>query len=110
MQIDDLVFAGFNSRVAALDKRSGDIVWDWKAPTGHGYVSLLLDGEQLFVSVNGYQYCLDPRTGGELWMNKMSGFGFGVTSLATTRGATDHAQLQQAAAAAAAAAAASTST
>ena len=109
MKIDELVFAGFNSRVAALDRRTGDIVWDWRAPTGSGYVSLLLDGDQLFVAVRGYQYCLDPLTGDQLWFNRMEGFGYGISCLTTTRGNTDQTLLLQAAADAAAAAAAATS-
>ena len=104
MKIDELVFAGFNSRVAALDRRTGDIVWDWRAPTGSGYVSLLLDGDRLLVAVDGYQYCLDPLTGDQLWCNRMAGFGFGISCLATTRGNTDQTLLLQAVADAEAAA------
>ena len=31
--------------------------------TKSGYVTLLLDGDRLIVSTNGYIYCLDPLTG-----------------------------------------------
>ena len=44
MNTADLVFVGFNRRVAALNRRTGDIVWEWKASNGTAYVSLLLDG------------------------------------------------------------------
>ena len=40
----------------------------------------------LIVSVDGYMYGLDPLTGGQLWYNPMTGFGSGVTSLASVRG------------------------
>ena len=50
---DALLFVGFNRRVAALDKKTGEIRWEWKAPQGHGYVSLLLDGDRLFASADG---------------------------------------------------------
>ena len=83
--LKDLVFAGLNSRVAALDSNTGDIIWDWTAPKPwkRGYVSLLLPNEtHLFVSVNGYTYCLDPLNGKQLWFNELKGFGEGVTSLA----------------------------
>ena len=36
--LDDLVFAGFNSQVLALDRYSGEVVWDWKAPKGRASV------------------------------------------------------------------------
>ncbi len=107
MRNTEMVFIGFNGKAAALDRRSGAILWQWSAPKGAGYVSLLLDGDSLFAAVNGYTYCLDPRTGQQLWFNPMKGFGFGVTSIATAAGHTPHAELaerqaeqQQAAAAA----------
>jgi len=103
---ESYIFVGFNRRVAALDRRSGEVVWEWRAPKGHGYVSLLLDGVLLFAAVQGYIYCLDPRTGEQLWLNPMRGFGHGVTCIATAGGHTDHGILQQAAHATAQAAAA----
>jgi outer membrane protein assembly factor BamB len=113
MPLQDLVFVGFNSRVAALDRETGEIVWDWRAakPKFGGYVTLLLDGDRLIVSVNGYMYCLDPATGEQLWYNETSGFGTGVTSIASIRGHSSSevmAVAQQIAQAAAAASAGST--
>ncbi|MBI1371854.1 MAG: hypothetical protein GC159_03720 [Phycisphaera sp.] len=84
MTIDpgNLVFVGFNSHVVALDRDSGKIAWDWSAPHGSGYVSLLLiDDRHLIASVNGYTYCLDPCSGGQVWYNGLSGMGMGVTSI-----------------------------
>jgi outer membrane protein assembly factor BamB len=112
MSLQDLVFVGFNSRVAALERETGEIVWDWQAakPKYGGYVTLLLDGERLIVSVNGYMYCLDPATGEQLWYNETKGFGTGVASIASVRGhssAEVMAMAQQIAQAAAAASAGS---
>ncbi len=104
---DALLFVGFNKRVAALDKKTGEIRWQWKASQGHGYVSLLLDGDRLFASVDGYTYCLAASTGDQLWFNPMKGFGTGVTSLACGGGHSQHSVLGQAAAAAASSAASS---
>jgi hypothetical protein len=56
--------------------------------------------------VNGYTYCLDPRTGEQRWYNELLGFGTGVRSIATL-GKTNLRDLVLAAAAAAAASAAS---
>lgn len=86
MNLSDLVFSGFNRRVAALDRRSGSIVWQWRAPKGSAYVSLLLDSGILIVAVDGYMYGLDPLTGAQLWFNPMQGFGTGVTSLVSLNG------------------------
>ena len=78
--LDQLVFVGFNSRVLALDRESGEIVWTWQAskPRNGGYVTMLLDDDRLVVSVMGYMYCLDPSTGEQLWYNETKGFGTGV--------------------------------
>lgn len=81
-----LVFAGFNSRVVALDRETGETLWQWKSPSGTGYVTVLLDGDRLIVSVMGYTYCLDPLTGNQLWFNSLSGCGVGVVSLASVNG------------------------
>ena len=64
LTIQDLAFVGFHSRVLALDRDTGEIVWDWKSPKGtSSYVAVLLDGDRLIVSVQGYMYCLDPING-----------------------------------------------
>lgn len=85
MQLTDLVFTGFNKRVAAVHRETGELVWEWKAPQS-GYVTLLLDGDRLIVSVNGYLHCLHPLTGQRLWTNDLPGFGTGVATLASVRG------------------------
>ena len=105
MQISDLVFTGFNRRVAALDRTTGEIVWQWKADEGMKYVTLLLDGDVLIVSVDGYMYGLEALSGVQLWSNPMPGCGTGVASLASVRGGS---QSPMAAAEADAAAAAAT--
>ncbi len=97
MDIQGMLFVGFNKRVAALDRDSGNIVWQWTAPDGTGFVALLLDGDRLFASVNGYTYCLDPLNGNQLWANPMKGFGHGTATLATVRGHSSHAILGEAA-------------
>ena len=86
----DFVFVGFNSHVAALDRYTGEVIWQWKSPKGScSFVSLLLDEDRLIASVNGYMYCLDPLTGGQVWMNPMKGFGLGMPSMVSVRGATE---------------------
>ena len=111
MTLEDLVFVGFNSRVLALDRDSGEIVWTWQAskPRSGGYVTQLLDGDRLVVSVNGYLYCLDPLTGEELWFNETKGFGTGVASIVSVRGQSSQESIAMAAEAAQQAAAASAS-
>jgi len=82
--IADLLFVSFNSRVCALNRDTGNLLWHWKSSKGRSnYVSILVDDEQLFVSIDGYTYCLDPYTGREIWFNPLKGFGYGIPTLAT---------------------------
>ncbi|MEK6676567.1 MAG: PQQ-binding-like beta-propeller repeat protein [Planctomycetota bacterium] len=96
MEIEDLIFVGFNSRVAALDRNTGDIVWSWKAPKGTGFVAVLLDTDRLIASVDGYTYCLDPRTGSTMWENHLKGLGTGVPCLASVAGQSSYPILAEA--------------
>ena len=109
MKSNDLIFVGFNRRVAALNRQTGELVWQWKATRGQSYVSLLLDGDLLVVAVDGYMYGLNPSSGEELWFNEMSGFGTGVTSLVSAAGAASNSAVLSAAAKAAAQAASQSS-
>src|SRR3954467_11103686 len=106
MTIDQLIFVGLNGYAVALDRDTGEIVWS-NDQMKRGYVSLLLDGDQLIVSTNGYMYCLDPLTGDILWHNPLRGYGGGApTAITSARGQTpQHLTIQAAAAIAAAAAA-----
>jgi hypothetical protein len=85
-----LVFVGFNSRVAAINRHTGETVWQWKSAKGTSdYVALLLDDDQLIVSVQGYTYSLNPLTGDQQWFNPMKGFGYGIPSLASINGSSN---------------------
>jgi outer membrane protein assembly factor BamB len=88
-KLSDLLFVGFNGRVVALNKFSGERAWDWAskaAPLGPvGSIALLVDGERLFVSIFGYTYCLDALTGEERWTNPLEGMGVGAATLACAR-------------------------
>jgi outer membrane protein assembly factor BamB len=84
MSLQDLLFVGFNGRVVALEQRSGELVWDWKCPKPVGQmVAVLVQGERIYASSDGYTYCLDAISGEQLWDNPLKGMGTGVPCLAT---------------------------
>lgn len=85
MWIDQLVFVGLRGYVIALDRDTGEIVWN-NSELNSGPVSLLLDGDRLIVSTNGYIYCLNPLTGQVVWSNPLRGYGVGIAHLASVRG------------------------
>ena len=101
MNFDHLIFVGLNGYALALNRDSGEIVWS-NDQMKSGYVTLLLDGDRLIASTNGYIYCLDPATGDIRWHNPLKGYGMGApTALASVRSDGMHLLIQQAAAAAA---------
>jgi outer membrane protein assembly factor BamB len=106
MTVDQLIFVGLNGYALALDRDTGAIVWS-NDKMKSGYVSLLLDGDRLIASTNGYIYCLSPLTGEIKWDNPLKGYGMGApTALTSVRGASSQVLTQQAAAATAEAASA----
>ena len=56
MAFSELIFVGLNGYAAALDRDTGELVWS-NNQMRSGYVTLLLDGDRLIVSTNGYIYC-----------------------------------------------------
>jgi outer membrane protein assembly factor BamB len=112
IKLEDIVFVGFNKQVIALDRYTGEKKWDWKSPKGTGYPTMLLDGDRLIVSVQGYTFCLEPTTGALVWENELKGHGTGITCVVSTRGSSSGAvqQIHVAAAAAAASTGAGVST
>jgi outer membrane protein assembly factor BamB len=85
LAVNELVFVGLNGRVVALDRETGDEVWKWEPATrGHkGFVALVVDGDRVLVSDNGYIYCLEATTGRQLWHNPLTGYGTGIAVVAT---------------------------
>lgn len=83
--IDDLIFVGLRGYAIAVHRDTGAVVWT-NSEMNSGYTSVLLDGDRLVVSTNGYLYCLDPLTGQTRWRQPLKGYGTGVTSLASSRG------------------------
>lgn len=84
--LEDMIFVAFNSRVFAIDRYDGSQLWKFKVPKGGGFVALLLDGDRLVVSSNGYTHGLDPWRGTLLWTQEFPGEGMGIPSLASVRG------------------------
>jgi hypothetical protein len=95
--VEQLIFVGLNGYALALDRDSGEIVWS-NNEMRSGYVTLLLDGDRLIASTNGYLYCLDPLTGRIRWHNPLTGYGAGApTAVTSARGQSPASLIQQAA-------------
>lgn len=83
--LSQVLFVGGHGYVAAIEKGEGKEIWRSSLKgSGYKYVTVLLEGNQLFAASGGKLYCLSPDTGEELWFNAMPGLGYGIYSFATT--------------------------
>lgn len=82
MRISELVFVGIGKSVVALNRATGEPVWE-KRLKGYDFVNVVLDGGRLFATSAGEISCLDPLTGDVLWHNPLKGFGTGLATIAT---------------------------
>jgi len=82
------IYAAFNGRVFALDRRDGSILWRWETPKGN-FVTLLPDGDQLLVCSDGYLWALRAEDGLCLWSQPFKGEGTGIPFLASPRSSSE---------------------
>ena len=82
----DYLFAGTYGHVLALDKATGEAVWNTSLPgTGYSVVSIVLADGNLFCASGGRVFALDPQTGDIVWENGLPGMGMGLVYLTTAR-------------------------
>ena len=97
-----VVFVGTNGAVVALDRNSGEKLWETSLK-GSDFVSVTVQDGDLFAASRGRVYRLNPSSGDILWVNDLKGLGYGIVSIAgasQTGGAAEHRRAQAAAAAA----------
>ncbi|MDB6121069.1 MAG: hypothetical protein JWQ71_62 [Pedosphaera sp.] len=88
MSKDNLVFVGIKGTAIALDRETGQIVWETHLESS-GFVHLVLDGENLYATTQGEVFCLNATTGNPRWHNRLKGYGLGLASLVTPKGTND---------------------
>ena len=83
MTANDLIFLDLKSRVSALTKSDGHILWTTQLAggLGDGFVTLNCDGKHVYACTKGKLHCLDLFSGRILWSNELKGFGFGIASI-----------------------------
>lgn len=85
-----ILYLGIKGSVVALDSTTGKQLWATNLK-GSDFVNVVLDGDNVYAATRGEIFCLDARTGGIRWHNPLTGFGWGLVSVAiegiTTNGA-----------------------
>ena len=85
MNLSDTLFVGVSSHVAAFSKRDGTELWRTKLKdglAGHRFVTVMAEGERVYAHTSGRLFCLDARTGEQLWENELAGLGYDLAMLA----------------------------
>ncbi len=84
MNSDNILLLGLKQSVTAISKHDGTVVWKTELPTtfsGDDFVTLLSEGDRVYVHTEGQLHCLDLANGQILWSNGLSGYGYGIASL-----------------------------
>jgi outer membrane protein assembly factor BamB len=114
MKPTNLLFILSNGRVAAINKKTGDIVWEVKLKQ---YVTNSMAGSvgqinvednNVYIGVAGILLCLSTKDGALMWKNELKGWGYYFVSMANVNNAAAGAATAQASAAAATAVIAAT--
>jgi outer membrane protein assembly factor BamB len=75
------IFVGIKGAALAIDRDTGQTLWRTELK-GSDFVSLTVQGGDLFAASRGRVYRLDPLSGDILWCNELPGLGWGIVSLA----------------------------
>lgn len=108
MKKQNHLFILSNGRVAAIDKKLGDIAWEIKLKDYVGSKmsmtigQLIVDENKLYVGGSGIIVCLSTKDGSLLWKNELKGWGYNFVSMANVSNEAGVAATMQAAAASAA--------
>ncbi len=78
----EILYAGTNKTVIAIDAATGAELWRRKLPKGGGLVNILIKGDMLYVSSDGYVYGLERYMGEIVWRNDMKGLWYSPVMLA----------------------------
>ena len=90
MKAPNHVCVGIKGSVVALDRLTGEIVWQTKLK-GSDFVNVVGEGGEVLAVTVGEVFCLDLASGVIKWHNPLKGWGTGLASLLVP-GATDSAQ------------------
>jgi outer membrane protein assembly factor BamB len=77
----NIVFAGINGCVVALDESTGTQIWKTMLK-GREFVNLMLSEDKIYATTKGEIFCLDPGTGQIRWQNPLKGMGRGLVCIA----------------------------
>ncbi len=75
------LFIGIYGKVLAIDRATGQAVWE-TGLKGSDFVNVVLQDGALYAATRGELFCLDPVTGNIRWRNPLKGLGWGLITIA----------------------------
>jgi outer membrane protein assembly factor BamB len=81
-----MLIVGAKHKVSAFNRTNGSLLWTTQLKggmVGGDFVTLHIDGLQVFAHTRGELFCLELSTGRILWTNPLEGYGYGIATLAT---------------------------
>lgn len=86
--LSDKLYILSNGNVAAINKKTGDIIWQKKlkdyisSMTSYSIGQIQIDGDKLYIGVSGQLLCLRAKDGSLIWKNELKGWGYNFISFA----------------------------
>jgi len=77
-----------NGRVAAIDKKNGEIIWEVKLKDyltrsmSLYYGQISVEDNKIYVGSSGILLCLSTKDGSLIWKNELKGWGYQFVSMA----------------------------
>ena len=88
MRKKNILFIYSNGRVAALNKKDGQIIWEIKlkqyvgSSMTYAVGQIYVEEENVYVAVSGILICLAAKDGSLKWKNELKGWGYSFVSMA----------------------------
>lgn len=88
MNQDKILFILSNGRVAAINKKNGEIVWEvklkqyLKTKFNLNFGQLSVEGNNIYVGATGILLCLHTNDGSLIWKNELKGWGYHFLAMA----------------------------
>jgi outer membrane protein assembly factor BamB len=110
MKQKNILYIFSNGRVAAIDKKDGQVIWEVKLKESisssltHAVGQIYVEDDNIYVGISGILLCLSTKDGSLKWKNELKGWGYSFVSMANVPNEANAAAVKAAAAATTAAA------
>jgi outer membrane protein assembly factor BamB len=77
-----------NGKVAAINKKDGEIIWEVKLNsygmnnTAYSIGQIIMEDNKLYIGCAGVLLCLEAKDGSLVWKNELKGWGYNFVSIA----------------------------